>query len=343
MSKFSGRVIALLIAVFGGLALTQPLHAATKIKIATLAPEGSDWMKKMRAGGKEIKTLTDGRVELKFYGGGVMGNDKKVLRKMRIGQLHGGAFTAAGLAERYKDIQLYGLPLLFQSQAEVDHVREAMDDRIEAGLAKVGLRSFGLASGGFAVMMSNEPVRSLDDLRGKKVWVPEGDAISYATMKRLGLAPVVLPLTDVLTGLQTGLIDIIGSSPVAAVVLQWHTKVKFVSELPVSYVFATLVIDEKILARLSDEDQKIVADVMRAVYLDFEKNNRIDDVKAADALRTAGLKFVPPESGQVPEWRASSAKIRRELATEGEYSAELLDEIEQLLTNFRASSAAAAQ
>ncbi len=137
-----------------------------------------------------------------------MGNDKKVLRKVRIGQLQGGAFTASGLSERYADIVIYGLPLLFNDDAEVDYVRERMDPQLEAGLSAAGFESLGMAGGGFAVLMGSEQVTTLDELRGRKVWVPEGDRISYAAMESLDLSPVVLPITDVLTGLQTGLLEL---------------------------------------------------------------------------------------------------------------------------------------
>ena len=128
------------------LASVQTSAAEHTLKIATVSPEGTYWMQQMRQGASEIKKRTEGRVELKFYGGGVMGNDKKVLRKIRIGQLHGGAFPASGLAERYPDINLYGLPLVFESLDEVDYVRQQLDQELIDGLAdeiKYLLLTFG--------------------------------------------------------------------------------------------------------------------------------------------------------------------------------------------------------
>ena len=146
------------------------------------------------------------RVAFKFYPGGVMGNDATVLRKLQIGQLHGGAVTVLALARVYPDSQLYGLPMLFRSHAEVDYVRSRMDATILAGLDKEGLVAFGLAEGGFAYVMSNGPVRRIADLRAQKVWAPEGDAVTRTMFEVGGVAPVVLPLADVYTGLQTGLV-----------------------------------------------------------------------------------------------------------------------------------------
>ena len=158
-----------------------------------------------------------------------MGNDTTVLGRIRIGSLQGGAFTPTALASQYSDLNLYGLPLIFDSEEEAAYVRERLDAKLQRGLEEAGFVNFGFAGGGFAVVMSNTPVDELEDLKGKKVWVPEGDSISYASMEALSLSPVTLPLTDVLTGLQTGLIDIVAMSPIGALVLQWHTKVKYLS------------------------------------------------------------------------------------------------------------------
>lgn len=334
------RTLTLALILLCGSIAAAPMTFAQQLKIATLAPEGSSWMEQMRAGAKEIKTRTDGRVTLKFFGGGVMGNDKKVMRKMRIGQLHGGAFTASGLAERYPDIQLYGLPLLFRTQDEVDYVRAQLDEEIKAGMEDVGLVCLGIAGGGFANIMSQQPVRNAADLQGQKVWVPEGDLISYATMEAIGLSPVTLPITDVLTGMQTGLIDIIGSSPVGALVLQWHTKVRYISRLPVAYLYGTMVVEKKRFDKIAPADQQVLLDVMAKVYAQFEIDNRIDDAKALQAMLDGDVEMVEPDQGLVPAWREESAKVRTRLAREGAYSAERLNRIESLLASYRASGGA---
>ncbi|MBT8137277.1 MAG: TRAP transporter substrate-binding protein DctP [Gammaproteobacteria bacterium] len=317
--------------------------AGQTLKIATISPEGSYWMTRMREGAAEIQQRTDGRVQLKFYGGGVMGNDKKVLRKMRVGQLHGGTFTSGGLVEQDPDLQLYGLPLLFNSADEVAYVRKRMDEILLKGLEqKSGLVSFGLASGGFARLMSNSPVRSLDDLRGRKIWVPEGDAISYAAMEALGLAPVTLPITDVLTGLQTGLIEIIGSSAVGAVVLQWHTKVSYISDLPVTYIYALLAIDGRAFGRLDPADQQAVREVMEATYREFDAVNDRDDAQANEALAKAGIETVPVEQDQLPQWRRLVGAVNQKQADDGMISPALLATLQQHLADFRTQQQAAA-
>ncbi len=204
-------------------------HAQT-LKIATIAPEGSSWMKDMRAGAAEILKRTDGRVVFKFYGGGVQGSDKQVQRKMRTGQLHGGAFTSGSMFNFQKNADLYALPLMFNDADEVAFVRSRLDPKLRQGLEDAGYVTFGFAGAGFAYMMSNRPLQTLADLSGQKVWTPEGDKISYAALQALGIAPVTMPLTDVLTGLQTDLLNSVTVSPIGAVVLQWHTRLTYITD-----------------------------------------------------------------------------------------------------------------
>ncbi len=275
---------ATILSGLAALSLVGGANAAT-LKIATVTPEGSQWMKEMRASSKEIKERTEGRVDIKYYGGGVMGNDAKVLGRIRIGALQGGAFTPSALSSIYPDLNLYGLPMVFDSEEEAAFVRGRLDEKLEQGLEEAGFVNFGFAAGGFAVVMSNIPVTSLDDLKGKRIWVPEGDLISYASMEAMSLSPVTLPLTDVLTGLQTGLIDIVAISPIGALVLQWHTKVKYMTELPLAYTLGFMAIDRKAFNKLSDEDQAVVREVMERTYDNFNEVNLVDNRGARGCRR----------------------------------------------------------
>ena len=314
--------------------------SAQTIKLATIAPEGSSWMASMRAGAEEIKQRTEGRVKLKLYGGGVQGNDKQVLRKMRIGQLHGGAFTSNGLIDVQKDSQLYALPMLFNSLEEVQFVRERMDDKLRGLIEQAGYVNFGFAGGGFARIMSNQPIANLDDLQGRKVWVPDGDRISYEASKALGISPVIMPLTDVMTGLQTELIDTIMSPPAATIILQWNTQVSYITELRLSYIFAMIAIDKKYFDRIQPADQLIVREVMERIYEEFDRQGNEDNINAYKALVDNGMKPVTPDQGQLPQWRNVIQTSNRKLAKAGALDIRLLDELDCYLSGFRAGDMA---
>ena len=328
-SKHVWASLLLLTSLFSGV-----VHSAN-LNIATIAPEASTWMKEMRAGASEISTRTDGRVKIKIIGGGIMGNDKKVLGAIRIGRLHGGALTPSALGARYPDINLYGMPLVFDSHEEANYVRERFDERLRLGLQDIGFETFGFATGGFAVLMSNTPVRSLADMRGKRVWVLEGDTISYASMEALSLTPVTLPLTDVLTGLQTGLVDIVAVPPLPALVLQWHTKIKYMTEIPLAYSIAFMAIDKRAFDKLSPDDQAVLREVMSGVYKRFDRQNVIDNREARDALINAGIESVDFDESEQVQIREIMQISNRRLGEEGEFTIELYDEMIGYLEEYR--------
>jgi len=244
----------------------SPALIAKTIKIASLSPDGTFWMKHMRAGAKEIKEKTQGRVKFKFYPGGVMGNDDNVLRKIRIGQLQGGAITIGSLSQSTPDTTIYGLPYLFSSLDDAAEIRKTTDPMLSKIIEKNGFVNFGFAQGGFSYLMSKEPIRSLDDLRQRKSWIPEKSDVGLSVFRYVGVSPVPLPMSDVLTGLQTGLIDTVVTSPIGALALQWHTHIQYVTDQPLNYLAAMLIIDKKAFYKLSKVDQEIVREVMEKVY-----------------------------------------------------------------------------
>ncbi len=326
MKKFLFTLLALAVGSVAG---------ATTLKIATVTPEGSQWMKNLRESAQEIRDRTDGRVQIKYYGGGVMGNDTKVLGKIRIGALQGGAFTPAALSDIYPDLNIYGMPLVFDSEEEAAYVRERLDSKLQEGLEAAGFINFGFASGGFAIVMSNTPVKGLDDLKGKRVWVPEGDSISYASMEALSLAPVTLPLTDVLTGLQTGLIDIVAMSPIGALVLQWHTKIKYMTEIPLVYTVGFMAVDKRAFNKLSEADQQVVRDVMQETYEKFDRANLEDNREARDALLNAGIESVPFDADEVARLRERLMVSNRKIGEEGAFNIALYDRMLGYVQEYR--------
>ena len=264
------RSSLLLTAALLSLLPAGPVVAQT-FKIATIAPESSSWMKDMRAGAEVIEAHTNGRVKFKFYGGGVQGNDKQVQRKMRTGQLHGGAFTSGEMSRFQKDADLLSLPLLFDSIEEARHVRGEIDAELRDRLEEAGFVNFGFAAAGFAYMMSNRPLLTSADLQGQKIWIPEGDRVGFSALQALGIAPVVMPVTDVMTGLQTDLLDSVAVPPVGAVVLQWHTRLDYITDMPLAYVYAALLIDRRAFDRMREEDRMVVREVMEGIYRKFDR------------------------------------------------------------------------
>lgn len=314
--------------------LSFQLEAAT-LKIATIAPDGSSWMKAMRDGARAVETATQGRVKLRFYPGGVMGNDKIILRKIRIGQLHGGAITGGGLATVYPDAQVYNLPFRFRSFEEVDYVRKFMDPILLDGIRKKGFVSYGLSEGGFAYLMSKKPVKTLSDLQQQKVWVPEGDNISLAAFGALDITPIPLPLTDVLTGLQTELIETVTTTAMGAIALQWHTRLKHFVDMPVTYLFGTLIISERALKKLTEQDRQTLQKILQHTFMKINAQNRKDNKAALKALGSQGMQFIRPAESEIQPWREQVNNSVQNMVTEGKLSREIFNELQQHLAAYR--------
>lgn len=332
MSRNRMALLVLIACVLGAL----PFGAgAQTLKIAAVVPDGTGWMREMRTSAKEITERTDGRVRFKFYPGGVMGNDKGVLRKIRIGQLHGGALTATGLTAIYRDTVIYNLPFIFWSYAEVDYVRKYMDPLIIDGLKERGFISFGLVENGFSYFMSRRPIRTLDQLRKRKVWVPDDEEVGRTVFRALDVFPVPLPLTDVLTALQTGLVDTVPNSPVGHITFQWHRRVKYFIDNPLLYLYGSLVIQRRAFERLRSEDQAVVHEVLAASSARLDRRNREANQRARMALRRQGIVFVTLVDEDLQKWQRVISVSVGGLSRDGVLSARMLTTLRGHLDDYR--------
>lgn len=310
-----------------------PSHA-TDIKIATIVPNQSAWMNEMRVAAKTIRERTDGRVNLKFYGGGVQGASPKVLQKIKIGQLHGGVFSPTDFIKDYGEVNLYGLPFIFESWDEMRYVREQMDAVLASGFDDLNFEIFGFV-GSFAVILSNEPVRSVADMRGKKVWLPEGDVISFEALKAVNLSPVSLPVTDVLTGLQTGLLDMAAIPPEVAIALQWHTRVKYFTDMPVLYAMSFLAIDTRTMNRLSAKDRAVLTEVLTETYDKMDARTSVESLDAKKALVEIGIDKVEPDAGELEDLFAIIRDTNLEMARKGLFPRDLYETMLGHISDYR--------
>jgi len=301
---------------------------AKTLKIATSSPDGTFWMEQMRAGAAEIKKKTQGRVKFKFYPGGVMGNDESVMRKIRINQLHGSTMTNGTLENISSTVRIYGLPFVFSSLEQSDEVRKKTDKILIQDLEDNGFVSFGIAKGGFTYMMSRQPINTLAALKDLKPWIPEGSEVGQAVYEHAGISPISLPLSDVLIGLQTNLIDTVITSQIGALALQWHTGIKYIVDLPLTYLVASLIVDKKTFDKLSKQDQIVVRDVMSKVYQRIDKQNKIDSIGAHEALVNQGIKFISLSPEELKKWYAIGDDVRSEMNKKYHFKKSVYDQVD---------------
>ena len=175
--SFSSRLMRLFGVAATVLVVAIPGDGARKpkpkfqIKFATLAPDGSTWMKTMRAIDEEVRERTENRLGFKFYAGGVQGDEKDVLRKIRNGQLHSGGFTGFGLGSIVSEVRVMELPFMFESLDELDHLRGELNQYFDGLFDQAGWINLGWTDVGFIYLMSQSPIRTPEDMTRAKVWV----------------------------------------------------------------------------------------------------------------------------------------------------------------------------
>ena len=263
-----------------------------RLKIATIAPDGSSWMKSFRAMDKEVRAATKNRVRFKAYPGGVQGDEKDVLRKIRIGQLHGGGFTGLGMGAIFPDTLVVAVPMLVQTYDEIDYIKEELGDYFRKGIADNGFVLLGWQEVGFVYLMSKTPIRTMDDLRKVRIWAWQGDQVAPAVFREAKINPVYLAVHDVLPALQTGLLDATYSSPLGAVVLQWHTKIKYMNDVPLTYALSGIVVTKKAFDKIPANLQPVVLNICERYLRDQVIKTREDNAKAIEVLKKRGVEMI---------------------------------------------------
>lgn len=320
--------------LFAGLvfACLSTAASAQVIKIATLAPDGSAWMRELRAAAAAVKQGTGGRVEVKYFPGGVMGNDAVVMRKMRLGQLQGGVLTASELSLVYPDTPVYGLPFLLDGWNQVPRLRAELDPLMAKGFQAKGIHLLGVSDVGFAYLMGNRPLRTQADMAGIKLWIPQNDEIATRTFKRGGINAIPLPIGDVFTSLQTGLVDTVVNTPSGAVALQWHGKVSHMVDLPLTFVVGFMVVDKRAWDKVSPADQPVLAKAFADAARRMDANVRRDDVSALAAMKKQGLVVSPLDPAEASRWRSVGAEVTAQMEADGSFSPEVMAAVRRALS-----------
>ncbi len=322
-------LVALTASAFPASAFAEAKHV---LKIASLAPKGSSWMKSFEKTNREVRKATNGEVELKIYGGGVMGDEGAMVRKMRTGQLDGAAVTNVGLGDIAPELLVLQLPLQFKTYAELDYVRDQMSPTFEKILEEKGFVLLHWGDVGFNYVFSNTPVSVPGDIKKTKMWVWDADPISKSVMDVAGVNGVLLGVPDVLPSLQTGVIDAFGNSPYGAVALQWHAKAKYVTNLKLAMVIGGFVISKKSWDAIPAEHQAAIKAIGQKNGKDLLSQIRKDNQNAIQTIQNSKIELVQPK--EIKAWLAMSKNVEKKL-TGSLFPAALVNEMKKHLAAYR--------
>ena len=324
------------LSVFGFL-VTLTAHAADPyvLKFATLAPQGSTWMKAFDAWGKELASRSQGRLVVKFYPGGISGDEPDMLKKIRFGQLHGAALSGHGIGEIYSPARILETPFLFRDLAEVDAVRATILPAIENGFRKGQYELLAWMEVGNVHFFSTKPLASLDELGSRRIWQWQGDRFIEAFFDANGWSPVALPITEVYPGLSTGLVDTVVSTPLASIALQWAGKTPYMSPLPMATGIGAVVVSSRFYASLPADLQALLKSTGAPLSQRLIADTRRDDLKALAVLVKRTQPLAGMQKVDLAEQAALSRKTVAALEARRYLSAELNRQVDAALARHR--------
>jgi TRAP-type C4-dicarboxylate transport system substrate-binding protein len=304
------------------------------IKMGTLAPEGSSWMKTFNALNTEVMKRTENKVQFRIYPGGVLGDEMDMLRKMKIGQIQCAAFTSGGLSAIFKEIDVLQVPFLFQTYDEVDATLRKMEPFFRKGFEDNGYIFLGWSEGGFIYLMSTVPVASVADLQKTKVWTWEESPMSKAIFDEAGVKAIPLSVPDVMVGLQTGLVDVVYAPPTGAITLQWFTKVKDLTDVPLAYLAGGIVMRKDIFKQISSPHQNFILESFQNHLDQLKTVTRDENRDAIKVMTKQGVKLITPSKDQIDEFKRLSNKAMGHISGQS-FSKKVLDEVTSLLEEYR--------
>jgi len=304
------------------------------VKFATLAPEGSTPTRIMREFDKAIREQSGGRLGFKIYAGGVAGDEKDVVRKIKLGQYSAGGFTGVGINEIAKKVRVLDAPFLFKNHDEVDFIVNKFDKEFRQAIEEGGFVLLGWAEVGLVYIYSDRPVASADDLRKTKIWMWEGDPIAEAAFQAIGVSPIPLSITDVSTSLQTGMVNTVYTPPYELVALSWFTRVKYMMGVPLANSEGAVLISKKTFDAMPKDLQDILVTNGQKYFRELTLASRDENEKSIATLKEKGITVITPSKEVAAQFEAAGKKARQLLVGKL-FTQEFLDQVESSLHTYR--------
>lgn len=319
---------ALAVLVPGTAARPADAQQAVTLRIATLAPSGSSWMRVFNAWNNSLRQRTGNRLQLRFYPGGVAGDERDAIRKMRAGQMDGAAVTSLGLGQVVRPVLVLQLPGLFERYNQIDTVRTQLAGEFETQFETAGFKLLGWGDAGQARIFSHRPIVTPSDLRQTRIWAWRDDPIFNEFLHVIGANGVNLGVPEVYTGLQTNRIDAFPSSALAAVALQWFTRATHVTRQSDGVLVGATILKKERFDALPEDLRTALLETSRQAHEALMRTIRRDDDRAFQTITQHGVTAVDTSAHRA-EWQRAGQQTRQRLSGRL-YPAALLTRVEQI-------------
>src|SRR5579864_7858419 len=313
---------------------TATLPAQTIIRLGTLVPRNSRWHEILLNMGEEWKKASGGKVELKIYPSGEQGDEPEMVQKIRIKKLQAVALSGAGLSGIDAAVTSLEVPMMLSSYEELDYVRDHISGRLEKGLAQHGFIVLNWGDAGWVHFFTKQPAMRPDDIRKMKLCVLQGDNSTFELYKINGFNPVALAATDILTGLQTGLIDAFQSPPLIALANQWFGGAKNMLDIQFAQLVGATVISKDVWDKIPAAVQKEMMKSARSAGVALREEIRKAETNSIPMMQQFGLNVVHADPKAAAEWHRLSESLYPTFRG-GIVPVELFDEVLRLRDQYR--------
>tara|TARA_B100000678_G_scaffold82509_1_gene68637 strand:- start:364 stop:1344 length:981 start_codon:yes stop_codon:yes gene_type:complete len=298
------KTIFLLI-ICSGTLISKPII----IKLATLAPEGTEYYNLLLEMGQRWQEETNGEIILRIYPNGVVGRESDTIRKMRIGQIQASAMSSIGLADLTDQIQAFTIPMKFKDYDDVENVKEVMFDDISNGLSESGFKLLFLVDIGWVYWFSANEISVPEDLRNAKIYTTAGDYVTVELFKRFGFNAIPVSETDILTSLQTGMINSMQTVPILSLSSGWFALMPNMLDLKWAVFIGAVIIDERVWSKIRPEHQKVMMEVAQEIGKKYQENGRKTDAQAIEMMKEYGMKVKTPTDEELKIWEDFKEEI----------------------------------
>jgi TRAP-type transport system periplasmic protein len=310
------------------------------VKMATIAPEGSQYHLILRELAEKWKSASGGAVELRLYPGSVAGDDVDVVRKMRLGTLNAALLTSAGVATVDKSVRALQIPMLYGSYEEVDYVLGKMAPKLEAALEAKGFVVLNWVDAGWVHFFTKTPVTRPDEMKPMKLFAWAGDPEAIEIWKGAGFNPVPLPSTEISTALQTGLVSALPTTPQAAVILQWYTHAKNMTDVKWALLLGATLVNKVTWEKIPAASRPALLAAAREAGVRLREETRKSGDRDVQAMQKRGLNVVAVDARTEALWRATAESAYDRIRGKS-IPPEAFDEAKRHLADFRKQKGAA--
>lgn len=317
--------------------LASSASAQTRIRLGTLVPSGTSYYHSLESMGAKWKQASNGAITLTIYGGGTMGSEDEIVRRMRVGQLQAAVLTGAGLSEIDRSVSaLQKMPLMFRSLEEAAYVREKLSSELERRLADKGFVVLFWGDAGWVRFFSKDPGVLPQDFKKMRIFVTAGDVPQSELLKSAGYKPVLLEWSDVLTSLQTGMVDAVPTIPFHVLANQFYLSTHHMLEINWLPLVGALVVTKKSWEALQPAEREVMMKSAVQCGQEIQEHGRQENQDAVTAMQKRGLQVHPVSKEAEEEWRRFSESLYPNIRGTI-VPADMFDQVVQLLRDYRAT------